>query len=646
MLKNGATKETERESGNSLSGIISQVYDQYYVSDLTDDGLESIYKLLHSESGKNVLRESDPAVADLLKAELTMRREFQLRELALPEMSKECILNKMFDSVAGMSATEDVEKANDADTVYSGTTEPDAVDGHTHVFKNLERQGSGVTDEAGDADHKHSHNISHFVTLPIQLSNGYKSDHPGKVKLKTQKGDFKVTKRLNDYFEWEANVDLFKVDLEKQLVGGIVYEPEIVDAQGDSSSDGEIEKACHNYMVKSMTVGKMHTEKLSKDEVVLVENYIAPTNFYIGQEFVRKGSWVQVHKVLDKQLWSDIKDGKYTGLSMAGRAKDISPKNKEKSVFEQQKLSLEKAIKSLKGQKSPALQDASKAISHMDKYMEHMEAGRTDQAKGSLDSAHSYLSSAADKLKLGSDHPAAQYLESAGQTLDHYDNLPKKDPDAKYKLGDAAYQVGNAHRALVSTAVRMKKSLEVSELNGGRLGGLISLLKMDLEKMIKKVGEKFYVYTKDGSRKLGGPFDDREKALKMLSAVEANKHLTAKHLVESDIQMEKGGPGSGRHGSGGKKPMTSAQKGHADFLRNRLAPDYKASGREASAEDATSAADHIENPQGKKSSDFANYLQNRLAPDLHESGRHSEAKDFERAAKHINNRVAQMKGGK
>jgi len=526
-------KETETREFDTMDAM-PPIYDQHYVSDLSDDGLEAAYTLLHAEAEKGLIRESDPQAAQLLKSELIMRREFQLRDLIIPERQGD-VLNKMFKALADAGASDDEEdlEKKDVTTKYSGKTVEDVNDEHVHTFKNLDVNGNGVTDEGGDADHKHSHNIAKFVCLPIQLPNGYVSDHPGKVEMKTSKSNFSVTKRFDDYFEWEAEIELVKVDVEKRLVGGIVYEPDIIDAQGDSSSDTEIEKACHNYMIKSMTVGKMHSEKLGKDQVALVENYIAPGNFFIGQEFVRKGSWVQVHKILDDGLWTDIKDGKYTGLSMAGRAKDISPKDPNKPVFGK-RASGAKVLSA----REQVLSDASDASKHLDNYAQHMEAGRTDDAENSLKQASGVLQDSADRMKLGNDHAAIRYLQSADNHFTRQKAGMKQ--NRPMHLSDAHYSLQSAHGAIVDHAIRMKKNLKTfNKFHGGRLGALTSILKMDLEKMIKKIDGKFYVYTKDGSRKLGGPFDDREKAFKMLAAIEANKHLTAKHLATTDIEMEK-----------------------------------------------------------------------------------------------------------
>ena len=52
--------------------------------------------------------------------------------------------------------------------------------------------------------------------------------------------------------------------------------------------------------------------------------------------------------------------------------------------------------------------------------------------------------------------------------------------------------------------------------------------------MIKKVGSKWVVYSKDGSKKLG-THDTKEKALKQLAVIESYKS-TDKNTIQSDRQ--------------------------------------------------------------------------------------------------------------
>lgn len=106
---------------------------------------------------------------------------------------------------------------------------------------------------------------------------------------------------------------------DEQIVYGIVYSPDTVDAQGDKANAAEIKKAAYHFMENVQTFKVMHKGKSVK--VKILENYIAPVDFTIEKRDVKKGSWVLVTRILDKKLWKSIKAGKITGYSMAGYAK-------------------------------------------------------------------------------------------------------------------------------------------------------------------------------------------------------------------------------------------------------------------------------------------------------------------------------------
>lgn len=118
------------------------------------------------------------------------------------------------------------------------------------------------------------------------------------------------------------HVDIIKSDLlEKGLVYGIVYEPEVVDTHGDFTSKDEIERAAHNFLPKAV-MNLNHQTDLEK--VSVVESYIAPLDFsFSSGEPVRKGAWVLVSKVFDEQLKKDILAGDITGYSLEGTAQKI-----------------------------------------------------------------------------------------------------------------------------------------------------------------------------------------------------------------------------------------------------------------------------------------------------------------------------------
>ena len=113
----------------------------------------------------------------------------------------------------------------------------------------------------------------------------------------------------------------------KQLVYGVVLEPNTMDSQDDFMLPDQVEKAAHRYMKKALR-GKSSVTKLqhktkaffkNKPSVVPVESFVAPVDFtYDGKEYVKAGSWVMVMHVEDPGLWQDFLDGKYTGFSIGG----------------------------------------------------------------------------------------------------------------------------------------------------------------------------------------------------------------------------------------------------------------------------------------------------------------------------------------
>jgi hypothetical protein len=130
-------------------------------------------------------------------------------------------------------------------------------------------------------------------------------------------------------FKKEVKVFINKEDEEQQLVYGVVYEPDVEDAHGDVMSAAEIEKAAHGFVKDARNIDKQHDFESGVGEVV--ESYIAPADFEIGEHEIVKGSWVLVTKASD-EVWEDIKKGEITGYSMAGTAEIIEKEQDEKPV--------------------------------------------------------------------------------------------------------------------------------------------------------------------------------------------------------------------------------------------------------------------------------------------------------------------------
>jgi broad specificity phosphatase PhoE/8-oxo-dGTP pyrophosphatase MutT (NUDIX family) len=115
----------------------------------------------------------------------------------------------------------------------------------------------------------------------------------------------------------------------KQLVYGVVLEPNAIDSQDDFMLPHHVERTAHGYLKKAIrgrsTVAKLqhgaHKGGFSKTRpsIVPVESFIAPVDFsYDGREQIKKGSWVLVMHVEDPDLWQDFLDGKYKAFSVGG----------------------------------------------------------------------------------------------------------------------------------------------------------------------------------------------------------------------------------------------------------------------------------------------------------------------------------------
>ncbi len=116
----------------------------------------------------------------------------------------------------------------------------------------------------------------------------------------------------------ELIVTFAKANNEKRLVTGIVLQPDIEDSQGDVIKAEEIEMAAYDFMERSQRLGLQHREEAERGKVHIVESYIAPLDFKLGEQPVSKGSWVMTVRIPDDELWNSVKKGAYTGFSIHG----------------------------------------------------------------------------------------------------------------------------------------------------------------------------------------------------------------------------------------------------------------------------------------------------------------------------------------
>lgn len=106
---------------------------------------------------------------------------------------------------------------------------------------------------------------------------------------------------------------------EERYVLGIVLEPERVDAQQDIYSAAEVREAAHRFMEEYRNLGLMHREILG-EQVKILESYLAPAAFELDGTRVKPGTWLLAVRVVDDDLWRQIKAGELTGFSIGGSA--------------------------------------------------------------------------------------------------------------------------------------------------------------------------------------------------------------------------------------------------------------------------------------------------------------------------------------
>jgi DNA adenine methylase len=109
---------------------------------------------------------------------------------------------------------------------------------------------------------------------------------------------------------------------DERFVLGIVLEPEVVDAQGDIYSEEEIRQAAHRFMEEFGGIGLMHRMRVN-EQVKVLESYLAPGDFDLGDVPVRKGTWLLAVRIMSDELWTKVKAGELTGFSIGGSARRV-----------------------------------------------------------------------------------------------------------------------------------------------------------------------------------------------------------------------------------------------------------------------------------------------------------------------------------
>ena len=116
----------------------------------------------------------------------------------------------------------------------------------------------------------------------------------------------------------------FEKSEDRQLIYGVVLRPNWQDYHGDIIPTDDVEQAAHRWMLNGQKLDWQHQELIDPGKVAVVESYIAPVDFVVDSYEIKKGDWVMGVHVIDKMLWTAIKDGKVAmAFSITGRGRRI-----------------------------------------------------------------------------------------------------------------------------------------------------------------------------------------------------------------------------------------------------------------------------------------------------------------------------------
>lgn len=113
------------------------------------------------------------------------------------------------------------------------------------------------------------------------------------------------------------NTDIFKsLDEEQRIFTCVALRPNVVDAHGDIYYDEAVKQAGYDFMEFCLNTSLQHEVELTKEDVAVVESYIAPIDMTLGSGEVKKGDWILSLRVHNDAIWEHCKSGTFKGLSV------------------------------------------------------------------------------------------------------------------------------------------------------------------------------------------------------------------------------------------------------------------------------------------------------------------------------------------
>ena len=140
------------------------------------------------------------------------------------------------------------------------------------------------------------------------------------VDKAANKKQFLITKAEHGSASFASYGRILNADADSHYITGIVYEPLTEDAHGNYMTEQEITKAAYWFAKNGNQVDVQHSfEPLEKAAVV--ESYVAPCDMSVGEQAIKKGTWMMTVEVDDPDIFEKVQKGEITGFSMGGVGK-------------------------------------------------------------------------------------------------------------------------------------------------------------------------------------------------------------------------------------------------------------------------------------------------------------------------------------
>jgi len=148
-------------------------------------------------------------------------------------------------------------------------------------------------------------------------------EHSAKAEKAVEKNASVVKKKAKTNTEKGTIFKIIKINKVERLAGGIVYEPETEDTQGDLASKEEIEKALTSFMKRYATDTKRIkiNHKGKRYFFPIIESFIPEEDIVKGGDVIPAGSWWLMIHISNDKIWKMVENKELEGFSMGGRSK-------------------------------------------------------------------------------------------------------------------------------------------------------------------------------------------------------------------------------------------------------------------------------------------------------------------------------------